>query len=113
MWITTEATRQGQAVMSGRSTKKAKGTTTSPEATATSVVAIRGSTLILSMAFHPAWHAAAMSTATKTKGSIALEASMGTGIVRGRRQYGVGHVSGIGPHCSSSIRLGAQGAMSP
>src|SRR5436853_7450849 len=60
----------------------ANGTATMPDAVATREVATIGSRLSFKSAFHPAWQAAAASTARKTKRSIAC----GRDKVGGRRR---------------------------
>src|SRR4026209_2177568 len=96
MWIATEARTQGQDATLGMPTEMARGRARAPEAAATRDVATIGSTLSLRSAFQPAWKAAAVSTARKTKRSMAEGAPIG-----GQQSIAAGAVQPIMGACAA------------
>src|SRR6185295_1619618 len=70
MWITIDAISHGQAAAAGRPDQTIAGSATRPAPSAINTVVASGSSVLLMLAFQPAWQAAANSTARKTKGSI-------------------------------------------
>jgi hypothetical protein len=70
-WISTEAPHHGHAAAAGKPTIGRNTAATIAAPIEISTVVASGSSPRLMVAFQPAWHAAANSTATKTSGSMA------------------------------------------
>src|SRR6478609_8953967 len=68
--MTMEAISHGQPGSSGMPANGTIGSATRPAPIAINTVVASGSRVRLMLAFQPAWHAAANSTAMKTNGSI-------------------------------------------
>src|SRR6476619_4344841 len=68
--MTIEAISQGQEASSGQPANGMIGSANTAAPMAISTVVASGSSVLLMLAFQPAWQAAANSTARKTKGSI-------------------------------------------
>src|SRR5262245_21526378 len=69
--MSTEAQHHGQAAAAGKPTTGRNTAETIAAPIEINTVVANGSSPRLMVAFHPAWHAAANSTAAKTNGSIA------------------------------------------
>src|SRR6516164_10303092 len=69
--MSTDAPHHGQAAAAGKPTTGRNTAETIAAPTEIKTVVASGSSPRLMVAFHPAWHAAANSTAAKTNGSIA------------------------------------------
>src|SRR5258708_34412898 len=71
MWISTEAAHHGHAATAGKPVTGRNASETRAAPIEISTVVANGSSPPLMVAFHPAWHAAANKTATKTNESMA------------------------------------------